>query len=927
MANLRHILQKCCANNTACLHIEHPIAEWRFGAAASIGSLALGPVLGKTVAMITHPVRRFAAFVASAIALVSFSGGAFAQSYVQAEFDPSLPTLTEVIGHQPGERITSPEETVRYLEALVAAAPDRARMIEYATSWQGRPLHYVVLTAPENMARLDAIRADMANVAAGRPSNGDALPVTWLAYSVHGNEIASTDAAIMMAYHLLAASDDPRVQQIMSETIVVLDPVQNPDGRARFVSHFRNALGMTPIGDRQAAEHDETWPSGRVNHYMFDLNRDWFTLSQPETRGKVSAMLEWNPVVVADIHEMGGDQTYFFAPAADPVNPNITAEQLSLYELIGRNNARNFDAIGEPYFTREIFDLFYPGYGDTWNAHQGAIGMTYEQGSARGLVWDRRDGTVLPYATTVRNHFIASLSTAEAVARNADRFLGDYARYRRANASGASGSGSYVIDLASRRWNAENLGRRLAAQGIEVVRQAGPVTACGRSYPQGYIAVPQAQPAGKLVRSLLDKDTQLPREFITEQEKRRSIDLDHELYDVTAWSLGAMSGVKIDVCNRAVGGNRLTGGEAIAPVGDATGAYAVAVPWSDSGQAALVALALREGIEASSTDEAFTKNGRTFPRGTVLFPVARNTPEKMARLRELAAETGAETVAIDDSWVEDGPNLGSSSFRRLTVPKIAIAWDEGVSQLSAGAFRFVIEQRLGLPVVPIRTNRFGRADLSDYDVVIVPNGSPRGAMGSSGISNLRSFVSGGGVLVAVGNSVRAFASGDDALLAVEREAALGRSAEDESGEAGSLTEAEEIESEEEYREMIADQEALPDTLPGALLNTVADTEHFLSAGYDDGAVVLASGSLVFTPLDRSSGSNVLRFAAADSLIESGYVWDENRRQMAFKPYMMAQETGRGMTIGFAHDPSTRAYLDGLDLLIANAVLVAPSRVR
>ncbi|MEP0392641.1 MAG: M14 metallopeptidase family protein [Erythrobacter sp.] len=877
--------------------------------------------------MMVHALKRCIAILAAAFSLLSLQSAAFAQSFVEADFDAAIPTLTDVIGHKPGERITNPEETVEYLEALAKAAPNRVRMVEYATSWQGRPLNYVVLTAPENMARIDAVQADMANIAAGRPSNGDALPVTWLAYSVHGNEIASTDAAIMMAYHLLAATDDSRVQQIMSETIVVLDPIQNPDGRARFVNHFRDALGLTAIGDRQAAEHDETWPSGRVNHYMFDLNRDWFTLSQPETRGKVAALRAWNPVVVADIHEMGGDETYFFAPAADPVNPNITPEQLNLYEVIGRNNARNFDTIGEPYFTREIFDLFYPGYGDTWNAHQGAIGMTYEQGSARGLVWDRRDGTVLPYAATVRNHFVASLSTAEAVAMNADRFLRDYANYRRANANGVAGSGSYVIDLSSRRWNAEGLGRRLAAQGIEVVRRDGLVTVCGRSYPQGYIAVPQAQPAGKLVRSLLDKDTELPREFILEQEKRRSQDLAHELYDVTSWSVGLMSGVTVNLCNREVGGQPMTGEEEIAAVGDHSGAYAVAVPWTDSGQARLVTLALREGIDARATDEAFTKNGRTFPRGTVLFPVATNTPDKMARLRELADQVGAHTVGISDSWVEDGPNLGSSSFVRLTLPKVAIAWDEGVSQLSAGSLRFVVEQRLGLPVVPIRTKRFGRADLTDYDVVLVPNGSPRSALGAAGIRNLRSFVARGGVLVAIGNSLGAFASGDNPLLAVQREAALGLSANDDSGDAGSLTRATEITSEEDYRERIADQEALPDTLPGALLNTVADTEHFLSAGYDDGAVVLASGSLVYTPLDRSNGSNVMRFAAPETLIESGYVWDENRRQLSFKPYMMAQGTGRGLTIGFAHDPSTRAYLDGLDLLIANAVLIAPSRVR
>jgi hypothetical protein len=326
------------------------------------------------------------------------------------------------------------------------------------------------------------------------------------------------------------------------------------------------------------------------------------------------------------------------------------------------------------------------------------------------------------------------------------------------------------------------------------------------------------------------------------------------------------------------------------------------------------------------TDEEFTQDGRTYPRGTVVFARGSNAPEGMKRLTELAREIGAETVQLSSSWVDDGPNLGSSAFRRLQLPKVAMAWDEGVSQLSAGAFRYVLEQRLGLPVVPIRTHRFGRADLSEYDVVLVPEGSPRSTLGNSGVSNLRRFVERGGVLVAIGRSLTAFSEGDDPLIAVQREAALGRTGENDE-EDGETTEAIEITSEDEYRDVIADQSALPDTLPGALVNTVADTESFLSAGYDDGAVVLASGSQIFTPLDRSEGLNVLRFADAQNLVASGYVWQENRRQLAFKPYLMAQETGQGMTIAFAHDPSTRAYLDGLDLLIANAILIAPSRVR
>lgn len=865
--------------------------------------------------------------------LVASLGGntAKAQSFLEGRFDPAIPTLTETVGHAPGTRITSPNEAVRYLKALTEAAPERMRLVQYAKSWEGRPLYYLILSSPDNMARLDAIQADLATIAAGRPGNGTALPVTWLTYGVHGNEISSTDAALMMAYHLLAAQGDARVDRILSESIVVLDPMQNPDGRARFVNHFRAAVGIEPAADRQAAEHDENWPTGRVNHYLFDLNRDWFTLSQPETRGKVAAMRSWNPVVVVDVHEMGGDETYFFSPAARPLNPNITQRQRQAYEIIGRNNAEWFDRMGEPYFTREVYDLFYPGYGDTWNAHHGAIGSTYEQGSARGLVFERRDGTLLTYADGVRNHFIASFSTAEAVAENADRFLGDFAAYRSANANGAAGKETYVIDLSKRRWNAEALGRRLAAQGISVTRRDGLASACGRSYPAGYLAVSQAQPAARLVRSLLDRDTPLAPDFLEEQENRRARDLRHELYDVTAWSLGFMSGVDVRLCGGAVAGNPLSADAPIAPVIEGSGNFAVAVPWTDSGQARLVTLALREGMEARVTDEAFTKDGRKYPRGTVVFPAAANGPEKMTRLGELAREVGAHTVALTSSWVEDGPNLGSESFARLTLPKVAMAWDRGVSQLSAGATRYVLEQRLGLPVVPIRTHRFADADLSEYDVLVVPEGNPVDTLGEAGIETIKDFVKRGGVLVTFEGSLAAFADGEKPLFAVTREAALGRTPPegdgDKEGKKPKLAEAREITSESEYREVIADQSALPDTLPGALLNTVADRDHFLSAGYDEGAVVLAGGSTIFTPLDRSKGVNVLRFAAADRLIASGYVWAENRRQLAFKPYLMAQPSGDGLAIGFAHDPTVRAYLDGLDLLLANAVLVAPSRVR
>ncbi|MEO0591918.1 MAG: carboxypeptidase, partial [Pseudomonadota bacterium] len=498
--------------------------------------------------------------------------------------------------------------------------------------------------------------------------------------------------------------------------------------------------------------------------------------------------------------------------------------------------------------------------------------------------FDRRDGNTLTYRDGVRNHFMASFATAEAVAQNADRFLSDFAQYRSANASGTAGRGTYVIDLAKRRWNAESLGRRLSAQGITVLREGNASSVCGRSYRQGYLAIPQAQPAARLVRALLDRNTELPRDFIEKQEERRGEDLRHELYDVTAWSVGLMSGVDVSVCGSAVGGTALAPDAPIAPVTGGAGDFAIAVPWTDSGQARLVTLALRQGFEARVTDEAFTSGGREYPRGTVVFAAGANADGALEEIEKLAASLGAETARLASGWVDVGPNLGSASFVRLTVPKVAMAWDEGISQLSAGAMRYVLERRLGLPVTPIRSQRLGRADLADYDVVIMPEGSPSRSV----VANLESYVADGGVLVTVGSSLGAFTRGDSPLLAVKREAGLGLDLSGPEAEAGGrLAQANAIETEEEYREFIRNQQALPDTLPGALLNVVGDPNIFLSAGYDEGAVVNATGSAIYTPLDRANGINAVRFASAETLLASGYIWGENQRQMAFKPYLMA----------------------------------------
>jgi len=887
-------------------------------------------------------VRSFAA----ALILLALTGPAAAEPFIEANHDPQIPTLESVVGHTSGEAITSPAEILAYFEALRAAAPDRMRIVEYGESWQGRPLVYAIISAPENMARLDEIKQDLQRLGSGgdfgRGEVEDIIArtpaVSWLSYGVHGDEISPADSALALAYHLLAARDDALVDQVLANTITIIDPSQTPDGRARFVHSFESALGLEPLADRYTAEHDQPWPRGRFNHYLFDLNRDWFAMTQPETRAKVSAVLEWHPVVYVDSHEMGGDSSYYFPPAADPYNPNLTEAQKDKQRQFGVNHASWFDRLGIPYFTREVYDNFYPGYGDMWPQLNGAVAKTFEQASARGLRFRRRDGSELTYREGVRNNFIASLSTVQVVAQAKDSFLADYAAYRReAVEAGLSSRQRYfLIDLSERRWQAERLGRRLEAQGIEVARLPGRRTLCGEVYPDGVLVVDRAQPNGRLISTLMDPDTPLPEAFLADQEARRARGLDHELYDVTAWSLPLMDGLRHATC-RKVGLTRAEALDADAPVsplltetaGEAP-PFGYAVPWSDTGQARLVIEALKAGFAGRTTDEAFIQNGRTFGPGTAVFPT-RGNPEDMGEdLKALATRVGAELVAMDTSWVDAGPNFGSSAFAALTAPRVALAWGEGTSATSAGATRFVIERDLGLPVSPIRLSTLSQARLGDYDVLILPDdGYGFGEeLGDGGRDALGEFVREGGVLVAFGSSLDVL-TGEAGLLSTRREDAFAETGEAEAGsgdsEEGGNAAGTRLANEAAYRAVIAARGASPDDVPGALVRVNADPDHWLAAGYES-ATALVSGAAIYQPLNAADGVNVFHFAGADELVASGHLWEENRLQLAYKPFMMAERSGDGLVIAFTQSPTTRAYLNGLTLLVANTIVLAPARI-
>ncbi len=674
-----------------------------------------------------------------------------------AKYDPGIPTLREVLGHDPGAEITRPEQVGQYLQALQAAASTRSRLFEYARTWEGRPLWLMVVGSPARIARLEQVKADLQKLADPRGVAAaeqerltrEAPVVVWLAHGVHGNEISSADAALLEAYHLLAAQGDAGVEAVLRDALVLIDPMQNPDGRARFV--FQHLQGRAAPSDPTPynAEHDEPWPGGRSNHYLFDMNRDWFAQTQPETRGRIQVARDYWPHVNVDLHEQGGDNTYYFAPPADPLNPHITKSQIAAFDLFGRANGQRFDERGWPYFIREVYDSFYPGYGESWPIFQGSIGMTYEQASARGLSFARSDGTTLTYRDGVMHHFNAAIVTAVTAARHRERLVRDFLEYRKsAVAEGEKGPvREYVLMPGHDSSRAALLATNLATQGIEVRRTTESIKVGTREVPPGAYVVSHAQPSGRLIRNLLEPHIPQPDDFIERQEARRARRQADQIYDITAWSLPLLYDVEVVTSAAAITAKHemLPTAYEAAPRSRsvAPGKVGYVVPWG-SAAAGLAADALAQGIRVHSVGGAFALNGRRYPIGTALIRNAGNPADLQTRLAALSARHGAEVVPIDTTFVEEGTSLGSNETRFLKAPRVLLAWDTPTQSLSAGWTRYTLERRFGQRVTAVRVSSLARADLTDFDVVVLPSGNYTGAVTDVVLGRLKDWLRGGG---------------------------------------------------------------------------------------------------------------------------------------------------------------------------------------
>tara|TARA_R110000868_G_scaffold102999_9_gene283725 strand:- start:827 stop:2263 length:1437 start_codon:yes stop_codon:yes gene_type:complete len=475
----------------------------------------------------------------------------------------------------------------------------------------------------------------------------------------------------------------------------------------------------------------------------------------------------------------------------------------------------------------------------------------------------------------------------------------------------------------------------MARHGVEVNQATESFKACGKGYSAGTYWIDTAQPRGKFVKTTFTKQVDMPNTFVKEQERRRARLLNDEIYDVTAWSLPLMFNIETDACNKVIKATSVSIDATHKLVGDVSNpqaSVAFLVAWGDMAAGRFLSAALQQGLVVKSADKAFVlEDKRVFPAGSLIIERRVNKADYADLVLQLAQQSGALVVGVDSSWVADGPSFGSSDTVTMSAPNIAMAWDDPVYAQSAGNTRFVIERQLNYPLTAIRSNMLTKSNLAHYQVLILPSGDYKQSFDKAAVNNLKNWVSNGGVLVTFGKATQFVASSDAALLDVKREfahkektdtAKKASTDKDKSKVKGQL-----FTQKQDLLDASEVQQKSPDNVAGILANVAVDQEHWLTAGVNKNVVALVTGSDIYAPITLNSGKNLAWFTGPETLLASGYLWQENKKQLAYKPFLIHQPLGKGMLVSFTQEPTTRAYLDGLNVLLTNSIFRAAAHAK
>ncbi|MFL3027673.1 MAG: M14 metallopeptidase family protein [Candidatus Neomarinimicrobiota bacterium] len=878
-------------------------------------------------------------------------------------YHPNVQPPDEFLGFTLGSRPVHHNEVIDYYNYLDKLL-DNTALTQYGYTYEGKPLVYLMISSKKNMANIDNIKKSISMLADPRTLDDaktankiikQTPAIAWMAYAIHGDEISSTDAAIQLAYQL-AAGTDPATKNILKNLVVSIDPNENPDGRERYLQQLLQWRGEIVNSDANSLDHSGFWPYGRGNHYLFDLNRDWFATVHPETKGKVSAILDWNPQFLVDSHEMGSMDTYLFNPPRAPYNPYMPQTIFKWWDKIAKDQAAAFDEYGWSYYTGDWNEEVYPGYGSSWGIYIGLVGILYEQAGADGSIVKKEDGTITTYRETVHHQFISSMANLQTIANQKEELLQDYYNNRKKAVSTKNAGKAFVFSSKSNRTRLNELGETIKRQTIEVYTNKNDLrlpkainssgeTVTRQNIPAGSLIIPLNQPLNILIKNILSFDIRLDTKSMEKERKKLLKNQGSTLYDVTAWSLShaygtdsyyteVMPKIAMDIFQPVQNQGNLIGKNP---------KYGWAIKSDDDQFYHLVGRLLENKVKAWCAKESFNIEGEYFPRGSIVIRNNSNKSMKLGLLKKLAAKYGIDIFAINTALATDGPDLGSSNFTMLIEPKIAIVSGPPTSTYSFGATWHLIDYNLKSRASLINIMNFGWQDLNKYNVMLLPNGrSMKRMLGDSGIKKLKSWVDNGGTLISYSNSAAFLADSSvnissvklrrqvlDKLDSYDNDLSKLKEAESFSidsvalWEGGNIYALDEVKKTNKNNDKIKELDQLGRKFrpQGAILKVNMDQEHWLTVGCGESIPVLYNTGNV---LMAKKPVNVAgRLADEKNIRLGGLLWPEAKTRIAETAWVTQEYHGKGQIILFATEPHFRGYFKASERVLLNAIYLGP----
>lgn len=799
-------------------------------------------------------------------------------------FSQKIQSPSEYFGYELGTYFTRHHQVVDYFKQLEKNAPSSIKVEKYGATNEKRDLIVAYISTPENLKNLAQLKQNHSNL------SNESVAFVWLSYNVHGNESAGTEAAMQTAFELITQRQD-----WLKSTVVILDPCINPDGRDRYVNWYNQQYNKTFNTDRISNEHNEPWPSGRPNHYLFDLNRDWAWLTQVESKQRIALYNQWLPHVHVDFHEQGMNNPYYFAPAAEPYHEVITNFQRTFQTEIGKNNAKYFDKNGWLYFTKEIFDLLYPSYGDTYPTYSGAVGMTYEQGgSGRGGIGViNSEGKLITLKDRLLHHHTAGLSTVEHAALNASKLIHEFQifsknknyRYKSYVVGGNQGNLNALKKLLDAHKINYNYGNGATVTGFDyTTNKTGSLKATG-----DHIVISTNQLKGTFVNVLFEPKTALS---------------DSLTYDITAWSLPYAYGLEAIASEKTIAGiakNTIAIKNTVT-----TDAYAYLATWSSFQDARFLSSLLQKGYKVRMAENPFTLNAINYNSGTLIITKGDNAKDFENQLMSIANEFQIQLTATTTGMVEKGNDFGSSTVKLIKPQTIALLTDENASSLNVGEVWHYFEEQLNYPISLIATDNLDKSTLSKFTTIIVPEGYFNYFSIEENLNNIKEWIANGGKLISIGGAVDHFTTKNGFALKAKNETASTKEKKEEKHEHAPIV----------YNQQ--EREAIKNTITGAIFSCKVEQTNPLAFGYSGTYNSLKLSASAYELLENQAS---VVYTTENTPILGGFVGCNVKKDQNNSLIIGHENRGNGSVIYFIDNPLFRGFWENGKLFFANALFM------